>query len=169
MADVRIQRGAPAAVQRRERFDPFQRVQDLMRWDPLDALGHLMEREEVLFHPNFEMKETNESFVLTADLPGVKEEDLQVDLAADRISISGKREAERKEEGERYYTYERNYGSFSRTFTLPSEVDGNAVQANLEGGVLTLTLPKRPELQPKRIQIGRGGTTGPGKQEKAKA
>ena len=168
MADVRIQRGAPAAVQRRERFDPFQRVQDLMRWDPLDALGHLMEREEVLFHPNFEMKETNESFVLTADLPGVKEEDVQVDLTADRISVSGKREAENRQEGERYYTYERTYGSFNRSFTLPSEVDGNAVQASLDNGVLTLTLPKRPEMQPKRIEIGRGKQQ-QGQQQKAKA
>src|SRR5215831_3398428 len=75
---------------------------------------------------------------------------------------------ETKDEGERYYAYERNYGSFTRSFTLPDGVDAEHVQAELKDGVLTLVAPKKPEVQPKRIDV-KGTGTGAGGEKKAKA
>jgi HSP20 family protein len=67
--------------------------------------------------------------------------------------VSGKREAEKEEKTDTYYACERSYGSFTRAFTLPDGIDGDHVRADMSNGVLTLTLPKKPELQPKRIEI----------------
>jgi HSP20 family protein len=74
------------------------------------------------------------------------------------LTISGKKEEEHKEEGERYYATERTYGSFARSFSLPDTVDGEHVSADLKEGVLTVNLPKRPEAQPKKISVVKGGS-----------
>jgi hypothetical protein len=73
-----------------------------------------------------------------------------------RLSIAGRREQERHDQGDTFYASERSYGSFTRSFTLPEGVDGENVAADLKSGVLTLTVPKKPELQPKKIAIGAG-------------
>jgi HSP20 family protein len=112
------------------------------------------------------VKETKDAFIFKADLPGVDEKDLEVTLTGDRMVVSGKRESEKREESDRFYAYERSFGSFSRAFTLPEGVDGEHVQAELKNGVLTLTLAKRPEVQPRRIQVGSGSTE---KKESVKA
>src|SRR5262245_43358340 len=80
-----------------------------------------------------------------ADVPGVKESDLDVTLTGNRLTISGKREAERKEQTETYYAYERSYGDFTRAFTLPDGIDTNSVVADLKDGVLTVSVRKTPE------------------------
>jgi HSP20 family protein len=76
------------------------------------------------------------------------------------LTVSGKREEEKREEGERFYAYERRHGSFTRSFTLPEGVDVEHINAELKEGVLSLTVPKRPEVQPKRIQLGGGKVKG---------
>jgi len=86
-------------------------------------------------------------------VPGISEADLDIRLAQNRLTISGKRELEKSDKGETYYTYERAYGSFTRSFTLPDGTDPNRVKAELKNGVLTLEIPKRPELQPKKISV----------------
>jgi len=145
-------------------------MQELMGWDPLEVMNQWLTgggREGGLtFVPAFEVKETKDAFIFKADLPGVDEKDLEVTITGDRIVVSGKREFEKRDESDRFYTYERSYGSFSRAFTLPEGVNPDAVNADLKNGVLTLTLPKRPEIHPRRIQVGAGS---PEKKDPVKA
>lgn len=157
MADLPVRRGS-GGVSRRE-WDPFQRMQELMGFDPLETMSQLLGGREVAgatFLPAFDVKETKDAFVFKADVPGVEEKDIDITLTGDRLVVSGKRESEKREEHERYFAYERSSGSFSRAFTLPEGVDGENVQADLKGGVLTLVLPKKPEVQPRRITVGTG-------------
>jgi hypothetical protein len=88
-----------------------------------------------------------------ADVPGIQEKDLEVTLTGNRLTIAGKRDTEKEEQNERYYTYERSYGSFTRTFTLPDGADADKLDANLSNGVLSIVIPKKPELQPKKIDV----------------
>jgi HSP20 family protein len=73
-----------------------------------------------------------------------------------RLTVSGKREEEKKQENETYFSYERSYGTFTRTFTLPEGIDVDKVIANLKDGVLSILVPKRPEAQPKKVAIKAG-------------
>jgi HSP20 family protein len=106
-----------------------------------------------MFSPRFEVKETKNAYVFKADLPGLEEKDLEITVTGSRVTVSGKREAENKNEGETYYAYERSYGSFSRSFTLPEGADADHAEADLRNGVLTLSIPKLPEHQPKKISV----------------
>ena len=115
------------------------------------------------FIPAFEVKETPDAYLFKADLPGVKEGDLEIALSGNRILISGKREAEQLEEGDTFYAYERSYGGFSRSFTLPEGADADNVRADLRDGVLSLMVAKKQEVKPKKIQVKVG------KDDKAKA
>ncbi len=167
MAIVRRQQNPERAITRTRGWDPFEMMQDLMRWDPFREMSRRMLGEEpAAFVPTFEVKETKDSYVFRADLPGVKEGDLDISLTGNRLAISGHRQEESKEEGEQFYAYERSYGSFSRSFTLPEGIDAEHVQADLKDGVLTVVLPKKPEVQPKRIAL-KGGERG--ERDKAKA
>jgi HSP20 family protein len=143
-----IVRSAPAAE-----WDPFRFMRDLVRWDPFRAIAPLGE-ERAEFFPAFEIKETKEGYSFAADLPGVKEEDLEITITGNRIAVSGKREAEKEEKGETYYTSERIYGSFLRAFTLPEGADVEHVRAELKDGVLNLVVPKKAEAQPRKITVG---------------
>ena len=91
-----------------------------------------------------------------ADVPGIKEPDIEVNLAGNRLTISGKREAEKEDKGETLYTYERSYGSFTRTFTLPEQTDASQVKAELKNGELTVVVPKTPAAVAKRIPVASG-------------
>ena len=139
-------------------LDPFRVMDALLRWDPFrgdwGGVGQNLE-----FVPRFDVKETQDAYVINADLPGVKDEALNVSLNGNLLTISGTREDEHREEGESYYAMERSHGSFARSFTMPDSVDGESVTADLKQGVLTVRIPKRPEAQPKRIAIGKGGET----------
>jgi HSP20 family protein len=147
------------------RFDPFEMMRDMMRWDPFAELGAAGERE-LAFAPSFEVKETKDAYLFKADLPGVKEEDLDISLTGNRLTVSGHREEEKRDEGDRYYTYERSYGTFSRSFTLPEGVDVEHANAELKDGVLTINVAKRPEVKPKKIEVTK---LAPGKSDKAQA
>jgi HSP20 family protein len=171
MADLPVRRSGGTVQQRGNReWDPFSRMQELMNWDPFEMMSPWLtgtgRQGTGAFIPAFEVKETKDSFIFKADLPGVDEKDIEVTLTGDRISVSGKRESEKREESDRFYAYERSFGSFSRAFTLPEGVDPDNVQAGLKNGVLTLTLAKRPEVQPRRIQVASGS---PEKKESLKA
>jgi HSP20 family protein len=147
-------------------WEPLRMFRDLLQWDPFREMTPYASASEPAstFTPEFEVKETKDAYLFRADLPGVKEADLEITLTENRLSICGKREAEQKDEGETYYTYERSYGFFNRSFTLPEGVDASQAAAELKDGVLSLTLPKKPELQPKRIEL-----KGKGEKEKEKA
>lgn len=103
--------------------------------------------------PAVEVKETPTTFEFKLDVPGIQEKDLDVSLAGNRLSISGKREAESKEDTETYHTYERRFGSFTRSFSLPEEVDTSKIGAVLKDGVLAVTVTKAPEARAKRIDV----------------
>jgi HSP20 family protein len=140
------------------RLDPFRMMDALLRWDPFRGdWGGFSQNLE--FVPRFDVRETKDAYVINADLPGVKDEELDVSLSGNLLTISGKREEQHQEEGESYYAMERSHGSFARSFTMPDGVDAESVSADLKQGVLTVRVPKKPEAQPKRIAIGNGGET----------
>jgi HSP20 family protein len=129
--------------------DPFQFARDLLSWDPFFA-GN---RQASAFVPAFEVKETNEAFVLKGDLPGVAEADLDIAVHNNVLTVSGTRQSEERKEGESFALYERQYGSFSRSFSLPDTADGERVEAKLDAGVLTLTIWKKAEAKPRKIAL----------------
>jgi HSP20 family protein len=145
-------------------WDPFRMMEEMLRWDPFLQGPSLAQFERGTFVPHFEVCETRDAYIFKADVPGVKEEDLEISLTGSRLTISGHREAEERTENERFYAAERVYGHFTRTFTLPEGVDDQHVQAELKNGVLSLAISKRPELQPKKIPLkGQGLGQKPGK------
>lgn len=136
-------------------WDPFRQMRELLAWDPFQQMSEILPVAESLksFTPDFEVKSTDDAFIFKADLPGIKEQDLDVSITGNRLTVSGKREAEKEDKGDTFYTYERSYGSFSRSFTLPDDVQADQCHAELKEGVLTLHLPKSPELQAKKIAV----------------
>jgi HSP20 family protein len=130
--------------------DPFAMARELLSWDPFFA-----GRQVTAFSPAFEVKETNDAFILRADLPGVVDKDLDISLHNNVLTVSGSRSAEERKEGETYALYERQFGSFSRGFSLPDTADGERIDAKLDAGVLTLTIGKRVEAKPRKIAVGR--------------
>jgi len=106
------------------------------------------------FVPSFDLSEREDGYYLAADLPGVDEADLEVTLHERRLRVAGKRDAEEKKEGENYHLYERRHGSFARLFALPEDADESAVEAKLEGGVLSVRIAKKEQAKPLKIKIG---------------
>jgi HSP20 family protein len=111
---------------------------------------------EPTFAPAFEVKETKDSFQFLADLPGMKEADVEIKITGNRLAITGKREAEKEDKGEAYYAYERSFGSFQRTFILPDDVDTEHVHADLKDGVLAIAIPKKATVPTKTIPVKTG-------------
>lgn len=108
------------------------------------------------FKPGYDVEETNEAYLLTVDLPGMKKEDVQIALNDNVLTLSGERKIERSEGKSRF---ERSYGRFQQSFTLPGTVDVNRVEAHLEDGVLHIALPKSEMAKPRTIEVqtGKGG------------
>jgi HSP20 family protein len=129
--------------------DPYLLARELLGWDPFFATS----RQASAFVPAFEVKETNDSFVLRADIPGVEEKDLDIAVHNGVLTVSGSRQAEERREGESFALYERQYGSFSRSFALPDMADGERIDAQLTNGVLTLSIAKKAEAKPRKIAI----------------
>ncbi|MGN6109602.1 MAG: Hsp20/alpha crystallin family protein [Kofleriaceae bacterium] len=130
--------------------DPFSVARELLSWDPFFG-----GRPASAFTPAFEVKETNEAFVLRADLPGVSEADLDIAVHNNVLTVSGSRQSEERKEGETYALYERQFGSFSRSFSLPDQADGDRIGAKLDNGVLTLTIAKKAEAKPRKIAVSK--------------
>lgn len=130
-------------------WDPFRSMRELLRWDPFREMAPL----SMGFVPSVDVKETANEYVFKADVPGMKEQDIEISLTGNRMSIAGKREEEKKTEKDTYYAMERHYGSFRRTFTLPEGVDVEAVKAEMAHGVLTVTVPKKAIAEAKRVTV----------------
>ena len=107
--------------------------------------------------PRVNVTETSDELLLTAEVPGLTEEDLKIDLENNVLSISGQKTETRTEGDEelRYHVWERSYGSFSRSFTLPRTVTGDDITARFENGILTVHLPKSPEAKGRKIEISK--------------
>jgi HSP20 family protein len=105
--------------------------------------------------PRVDVKEENDRFVLYADLPGIDPDDIEVSMDKGILTIKGERSIETSENTDRFSRIERRYGSFHRRFALPDSADPEGIQARGRHGVLEITIPKRPETAPRRIQVGR--------------
>lgn len=135
-------------------WDPFHIVREALAWEPFREAAPAA-AEQPTYAPRFDVKETKDAYVFRADLPGVKQENLEISLTGNLLSVSGHREEERREQSDTSYASERSYGSFSRSFTLPEGIDGENVMADLKDGVLALTVPKKPEVQSRKIAVGK--------------
>lgn len=105
------------------------------------------------FVPSVDVRETDKEIVVSADLPGLDEKDIRVELIGDGLTISGEKKSEHEESGRGFYRAERSYGSFERFIPLPVGVEAEKATAEFKNGVLTVTLPKPPEAQASRKQI----------------
>jgi HSP20 family protein len=128
------------------------------RWDPIRDLLAIQQRLDRFapgpagWVPPVDLQELSDSYVLTAEVPGLGREDLEIRLHDGRLTIAGVRR-ERQQPCEQFHRVERGHGSFSRTFTLPVPVDGDHVSADLHDGVLTVVCPKSADALSRRIAI----------------
>ena len=151
----------------------------LVRWDPIREIDSLQGEMNRLFSsffdtpttrgggngnatarrwiPAMDLIETGEHFVLKADLPGMTEQDVNIELENNVLTLSGERKTEHEEKHEGYYRLERATGAFARSLTLPEGIDAEAVSATFDNGVLEVRIPKPVQAQPRKVQIGVGG------------
>lgn len=133
----------------------------LNRWDPFAEINRLQDQfrraqdngERASFAPAVNIFEDKEGIHLTAEVPGMKPEEVHVDVENRVLTISGERKLEKSEQKDGYHRIERSYGKFTRSFTLPDSVDGEKIVANLKDGVLAVRLPKRAVAQTKKISV----------------
>ena len=146
----------------------------IVRWEPLRELGTLQNEMNRLFNtvfdspggnggtlrrwmPAMDLVETDDHFVLRADLPGMSENDVNIEVEDRVLTVSGERKAEHETAKEGYHRVERAFGSFSRALTLPEGVDPESVEASFDRGVLEVRIPKPEQRKPRKISIGVGG------------
>jgi HSP20 family protein len=145
----------------------------ISRWYPIREVASLQDRVNTLFQdfagdngtvtaaafaPAVDVFENGEKVVLKLDIPGIKEEDLDIRVENQTLSVRGERKFENEEKEENFHRIERRYGSFFRSFSLPTTVDTDNVAATYEAGVLKLELKKKTSAQPKQIKIGVANT-----------
>jgi HSP20 family protein len=135
------------------------RIVALTRWDPLrdllalhDQLGHLVGTDAPGWTPPVDLYETATDFVLTAELPGLRRDQIEIDAEDRRIVIRGDRGSSQVP-CEQYHRVERGHGRFSRAFTLPETIDVSAVVADLRDGLLKVTIPKARDQAARRIDV----------------
>jgi HSP20 family protein len=138
------------ALRTKNSRDSYSLARELLGWDPFFG-----GRQVSSFAPTFEVKETNDQFVIKADLPGVEEKSLDISVHHGVLSVAGHRDAEERKDGETYALYERQFGSFTRSFQLPDIADGDRIAAQLTNGVLTLSVPKKAEAKPRKIELAK--------------
>ncbi len=146
------------------RWDPFREVVSLQnRMNSLfrDLSGN--ENNDVLttasFVPAVDIYEDEHKVVLKLEVPGIKQEDLDVRVENNTLTVRGERKLEKEEKEENFHRIERRYGSFYRAFTLPTTVDTEHIEASYDAGVLQLALQKKAEAKPKQIKVNVGTST----------
>jgi HSP20 family protein len=137
----------------REMEEMERRFDDLFRWPSLPALRRRAPSMEMVWAPAIDVFERDDRFVVRAELPGMKEEDIDVSVIGNRLIIKGERKAESEVERKDYYYSERSYGSFSRSIDMPSDVDAKKIKASYDDGVLEINLPKTPRVKPKKVSV----------------
>lgn len=145
-------------------------MKELARWDPFKELSSLREEidrlfdsffgrksffaeQELSFSPAIDVEETNNSFLIKAEVPGMKKEDIKVAVDEDGITISGERKREKEEKGKTYHRIERAYGKFKRYIPFPKEVEPDRAKASYKDGILEIEIPKSERAKPKEIEI----------------
>lgn len=143
----------------------------IIRWDPFRDLVTLREKMNRLFEeaftsrgeqkdlaagtwtPSVDIYETETALILSAEIPGIEEKDIEIKIEDNTLVIKGERRFEKETKKENYHRIERSYGSFYRSFTLPNYVDQDKIHAEHENGVLKITMPNKPELKPKKVKV----------------
>lgn len=145
---------------------------NLVRWDPFRELEEMTNRLSRLFErpalrtgngrealtvadwmPSVDISETDTEYLIKAELPEVKKEDVHVTLQEGVLTIQGERKQEKEEKGKKFHRVERSYGGFVRSFTMPDYVDDTKVKAEFKEGILNLHLPKSEKAKPKAIEV----------------
>ena len=144
---------------------------NMMRWDPLRELDDMSTRLSRLagivprrsgddagtyfadWAPAMDVQETDKEYLIKADLPDVKKEDVKVAFEEGVLSVEGERKQEKEEQGKKFHRIERAYGKFVRRMAMPTDVDAGKIAAEFKDGVLNVHLPKSPATQPKAIDI----------------
>lgn len=129
--------------------DPFSLMESLFNGE----LGRGEELSNRTWAPPVDIRETEESYVVTAELPGLSKDDISITLENNILKLSGERRFEKDTKEEEFHRIERSYGSFTRAFSLPSRVTTDNVSADFNDGILTITVPKAAEARPRRIEI----------------
>ena len=148
---------------------------NLVTWDPYRELSTLHDRfsrilggspmrrdrdEEMSLGswiPPVDIVEEKDQILLTAELPGFQEKDIEIQMEGGVLTLRGERKTETENEGKTFHRIERSYGQFVRSFTLPNNVDREKIKANFHNGLLQIELPKREEAKPRQIKISAGG------------
>jgi HSP20 family protein len=143
----------------------------LVRWDPFRELEDMSERLNRVFSrpsmrnagkenltvadwmPTVDISESEGEYLIKAELPEVRKEDVKVTVENGVLTLQGERRQEKEDKGKRFHRVERSYGSFVRSFSLPESVDEGAVKADYKDGVLNLHLPKSEKVKPKAIDV----------------
>jgi HSP20 family protein len=137
----------------------------LIRWEPVPVnrlFNNLFDTPTVAsaparrFAPATDLIESDTHYILRADLPGLSEDDVNIEFEGNVLSVSGERKSEHEHRGQGYYRVERSYGSFRRSLRLPDGVDGEAIKATFDKGVLEITVPKPEQAKPHKVQITAG-------------
>ncbi|MGA7616764.1 MAG: Hsp20/alpha crystallin family protein [Thermoanaerobaculia bacterium] len=150
----------------------------ITRWNPAQDIQNLQNQMNRLFEPFFrdfapgfttpdltsgtwvppvDVEETKDRIFVRAELPGMKKEDIEISFENGVLTLRGERRMEQENRERNFHRVERSYGSFVRSFTLPNSVDPEHVEAIYEDGVLEISMPKREEAKPRRIEIGGSG------------
>lgn len=143
----------------------------IIRWDPFRDLITIREKMNRLFEeavtsrgeekdmvssswtPHVDIYETEHELVLSAELPGIEEKDIEIKLEDNTLTLKGDRNFEKETKEENYHRIERAYGSFYRSFSLPPYIDQDSIKAEHENGVLKIVMPKKPELKPRSVKV----------------
>ena len=133
----------------------------LTRWDPFADINRIHRtffrpnsmESDIDFRPSVDIVEDEKNVSLKVDIAGVDPDDIKIGLENGVLTVSGERKLEKKEEKDGYHRVERAYGSFSRSFVLPDNLDGEGVDANYKDGILTVSLPKNEEAKRKEIKV----------------
>lgn len=135
----------------------------LVRWDPFEEMNRLQDHflggrglAKQAFQVAVDIREEEDAFYVDAEVPGLSADDIKVDVEKNVLTLSGERRVEKEETKDKYRRVERQYGSFTRSFSLPETVDTEGISADLKNGVLELRLPKKEAPKPKSISVGIG-------------
>ena len=122
------------------------------RWKQMTPFGYSGGFGKAL-SPEVDISETDDAYEITAELPGISEQDIDVTLSDDTLTLSAEKKEEREEKEKNYYLSERSYGRFQRSFMLPADVNADKIATAYRQGVLTITVPKSPEAKSKVRKI----------------
>jgi HSP20 family protein len=143
----------------------------IIKWDPFRDMVTLRDKMNRLFEdafsgrgedkeltastwiPSVDIYESENEMVLTAEVPGIDEKDIEIKIEDNTLTLRGERKFQKETKEENYHRIERSYGSFYRAFTLPTSIDADRIHAEHESGVLKITMPKKHELKPRTVKI----------------